>query len=195
MDELKHHSRVIDMLLTMHSVLRDRNSRHALLLDILLLISSVILATTVWLDPEVPRDLGFSQDSSKLVVGVSSTLVFAISLIHLRVDWKGTAERHQQAASSLARLKLQIRPLLRSDSDVDPSQIENQNRECALVLAILPPIPDRHFNRLKAVHKRKIELSKAVDKYPNLPLWLLRAKLVVAQMRTHIQTEKSDESS
>ena len=195
MDELKHHSRVIDMLLTMHSSLRDQYSRRALILDVLLLIFSAVLAATIWIDPDLPGLLGISKDSAGLVLGAASLIIFIISLVHLRLDWKGAAERHQLAAAALSRLKLQIRPLLRSESEIDPSQIEGQNRECAAVLASVPPIPEHQFNRLKAAHKGKIELSKAVDSYPNLPLWVIRAKLFLGQMRKPIHLSETEENS
>jgi len=43
LNELKHHYRVIDMMLTAHCKLRDSNSRKAKVIDLMLLGSSIIL--------------------------------------------------------------------------------------------------------------------------------------------------------
>ena len=64
MTELERNFRVIDMMLTMHSVLRDRNKRRALVVDIVLLALSVVICTAIFLDPRVINTLSVSQEAS-----------------------------------------------------------------------------------------------------------------------------------
>ena len=41
------------------------------------------------------------------------------------------------------------------------------------LMEMLPAIPDRWFNRLKARHCYKVEVSQRVSCYPKTPVWLL----------------------
>lgn len=177
MEELEHHYRVIDMMLTMHSTLRDRYQRRALLVDLVLLCSSVILCAAVFIDPNVLKSLNIDPQMSQIAIGICSVLVFLISVVELRVDWKEKAERHSQANDTLGRLKAECRELLKSEDQPDPQRVREQCHACAWALNNLPKIPEAEFHRLKALHKRKIELSKMIDAYPGSPLLMLRLLL------------------
>lgn len=174
MEELRHHYRVIDMMLTMHSALRDRYQRRALLVDLVLLCSSVILCAAVFIDPDVVKSLNIDPQMSRIAIGICSILVFLISVMELRVDWKEKAERHSQANEALGRLKAECRELLKSEDQPDSQRIKEQCHACAWVLNSLPKIPEAEFHRLKALHKRKIELSKMIGTYPGSSLFMLR---------------------
>lgn len=176
-EELKHHYRIIDMLLSMHSKIRDENQRLALLCNLFLLFSSVILGTFVFIDPDLLRFLRINPQVAQVIVGICSTVVFLISLIELRVDWKEKAERHSGACEVLAKLKADCRELLKVQSQPNPQDIAEQCRKCAQSLASLPKIPDKRFHSLKAYHQSKIELSMLIDAHPGAPVWLLRIVL------------------
>jgi uncharacterized membrane protein YqjE len=114
--ELEHHYRVIDMMLSMHSKLRDDNQKLALVVNLLLLTSSVLLSTLVFVDPAILKFLKIDPQVSQVSIGLCSTVVFLISLIELRVDWKEKMERHSQACEILSKLKADCRELLKSNS-------------------------------------------------------------------------------
>ncbi|NEO32135.1 MAG: DUF4231 domain-containing protein [Symploca sp. SIO3C6] len=177
-EELKHHHRIIDMMLSMHSKLRDDNQRLALIINVILLCSSVILSTLVFIDPTILKFLKIDPQVSKVAVGICSTVVFIISLIELRVDWKEKSERYGQACEILSRLKADCRELLKSNEPPDPQRVEDQCKVCAQTLSTLPKIPDEKFPRLKAYYKAKVELSKFIDLHPSVPVWILRIVLL-----------------
>lgn len=181
--ELERNFRVIDMMLTMHSVLRDRNKRRALVVDIVLLALSVVICAAIFLDPRVISTLSVSQEIVRIILGVCSIVIFFIALVTLRVDWKEKAEKHNQACQSLIRLKGECREILQSDDQVTPEQIREQCKTCAWILSILPKIPESKFNQLKSLHVKKVELSKIIDKYPRTPLFLIRLSLFFRGLR------------
>ena len=176
--ELQEQHRIIDMMLSWHSKLRDDNQRLALAVNLLLLCSSVILSSLVFIDPTILRFFKVAPQVSQITVGVCSTLVFLISLIELRVNWKEKAERHSQACEILGRLKAECRELLKSTSQPDPQRVADQCKMCVQTLSTLPKIPEEKFHSLKAYHQAKKELSKLIDLYPGVPVWLLRIVLL-----------------
>ncbi|MBD2074156.1 hypothetical protein H6F86_09680 [Phormidium sp. FACHB-592] len=175
--ELEHQHRIIDMMLSGHSKLRDDNHRLAVAVNLLLLCSSVVLSTLVFVDPAILSFLRIDSKVSQIVIGVCSTLVFLISLIELRVDWKEKAARHSQACEVLGKLKAECRELLKS-SQPDSQRIADQCKLSAQMLSTLPKIPEEKFHSLKAYHQAKKELSKLIDLYPGVPVWLLRIVLL-----------------
>ncbi len=168
------------MMLTAHSVLRDRYSGLATTLDVTLLGFSVLLCLTTFLDPAVLRGAHVSENTARITLGISSAAVFFLALVQLRVDWKARAVEHGRASERLARLKGDYRRLATATATATPahasataSVLEAADR----LLEELKPIPDKQFASLKARHNRKVEVSRILDRYPGAPVLLLRAML------------------
>jgi hypothetical protein len=171
--ELRRIYRVIDMMTTMHSILRGRYRFFSLSVDLLILFCSVILCATVFLDPEILKILNISPASTKVVRGITSILVFLLSLVQLRVNWKGKGELFDRSLETLCKLKSECGLLLET-TNTSEEEILRQCKNYNDTLAVLPKIQDRLFPKLKAKHKRKVELSKYIDKRPESPYWLTR---------------------
>ncbi len=177
LNELKHHYRVIDMMLTAHCKLRDSNNRKAMLIDLMLLGSSIVLCAMVFFDSGILIQFQIDPQVVRLIIGICSVVVFFISLIILRVDWKGQAQKHAEAAVLLARCKGECRRILKSDEKPNEENVSKTCRECLWTFQMLPAIPENKFIKLKVLHKRKIYISKMVDNNAGCPFWLLRAKI------------------
>src|SRR5438270_8585507 len=124
--ELARRRRVVDMMLTAHSILRDRYSVRSTALDVAILGLSVLLCLTTFLDPAVLRIAHVSEGAAHITLGFSSAAVFFLALVQLRVDWKARAVEHQRACEKLARLKADYRRLRAASetaSPTDPSEI------------------------------------------------------------------------
>jgi len=188
-DELKRNFKVIDMMLTMHSILRDRNKRYAFCLDIALLFLSVVIVATVWLDPEIVNSLHISMKVTKIVLGICSIVFFFLSLLELRADWRVRAERHNQACETLGKLKAECREILDS-GDPNPQCIRDQCQACSWALNSLVKIPDSKFNKLKTRHIKKIELGKLIETYPGIPAFLLSLILFFTSLKTFFRKRK-----
>jgi len=173
-ERLQKTYKTIDQMVTMHAILHDHNHRLALILDILLLCSATVLCATVFLDPSLLTRHNISSDTSNLLIGICSIVTFLISLISLRINWKQKGDRHAQARDTLSRLKLEGRGLLKSDSEDKQNKIGEYLKVCDITMGSLPVIPENQFHKLKAAHKRKVEFSKFIDKYPRVPYLFLK---------------------
>jgi hypothetical protein len=162
--------RVVDMMLTMHSVLRDRYERRARLLDVSMLSVSVILCALAFADERLARYLALPAGVARDVVPAAVVLVFAFSVVSLRVDWKQLGSVHARACEVLARLKAELRS--------EPADLDTLRRNVSAALVEVPPIPESAFVALKAVHFRKLEVSKALSVSPGCPLFFVRILVI-----------------
>jgi hypothetical protein len=163
--------RRIDMMITGHSVLRDRRRAWARLLTLSILGLSIVgLALAFVADREVTVS-GLSA-RFQVWVGSISAAIFFLALIDLQVDWKGTARSHAEAADRLAELKAKF-----AGAQVDDTSAESEvdlQQEYERTMAAIVPLPDRKFTRLKAKHLRKVEVSRILDTHPGTPVLVLQ---------------------
>lgn len=176
---MDHLYRIADQMLTMHSVLRDRNHRRALFIDLLILGISMLLVAAVFADEQILTLVGISEDFSKYVIGFSSLGVFFLSLVTLRIDWKQQSARHQDAHLKLAALKAKFQEWKGESVPDETERTRELMKEYGLVMKAIPPIPESKFNGLKAIHLRKVELSKALSHNPGASARLLSLRIVV----------------
>ncbi len=193
-NDLEHHFRIIDMMLTMHSTLRDRLRRRAFAAYLLLLGSSMILCIAQFTNPDLLTKLHIDPSTAQIAGGICSVCVLLISLAVVMLDWGKKAERHSQAVGELSRLKAQCREVLKTDvSTFSDERCQALSRECAWALQCTEKVPDRKFNKLKALHKRKIELSKLADAHPGCPFLLIQVKLLYLCIRGIFKPDGSSE--
>ena len=179
--ENKRLLRVIDSMLTSHSILQERYKLWACILDVVLVVASVLLLVTAFADPEMLKVLKISPSFAIIIERFSSVVVFIVSLIMLRVDWSGKAVSHGKARDSLIRLKGETNAVLLDDS-VSKEKLEKHSQLCSVTLGELCPIPERQFNKLKAKHLKKKELSKLISEYPGCPYYFLKIRLCVVRI-------------
>jgi hypothetical protein len=185
MIEIQRQKRVLSMMITAHSVLRDRYLRLSSTFEISLLAASVILNAFVFIDDVyISRMTNISSDDQKMVIGIFSIIVFAISIVLLQVQWKEKAESHGKSLDPLFRLLQESRLInnLADGPDKDLALTKFNERYVEVFNSIVP-IPDKKFNSLKLIHCRKIELSKLIDKYPKSRLFILKIRLFLSSFK------------
>jgi hypothetical protein len=176
--ELSRQFRLLNQMLSMHAVLRDRYSRRALFIDILFLACSVVFCATTFARDDLFIRIGFAPSDVRYLIGIASVVAFFSSLVALRADWKGMAACHKEAIQKLGRVLSEFRGCRQEDGswpldrmvDLHQSYWEAMNNSVA--------IPDRLFVGLKARHLRKVEISRMSDSAPGCPLFLLRLILL-----------------
>jgi hypothetical protein len=187
--------KVVDMMLTAHSVLAQRNAWRSEMLDLLLIALSILLCLTALLDPSVLQTLSLGPEPARIALAVLSSLVFFLSLVQWRVDWKSSASEHVSARTELIELKREAQQLMISPVSEEGDFADREwLRDAAATLGRLKPIPERQFAGLKARHYRKIELSKLVGDYPGVPIPILRVWLTLLDSRrlaAHFRAESS----
>jgi len=174
-DELQRKYKVINMMITMHSILHQRFKKKSLVGNIFFLLTAIILNVFIFFDFDYLSFTGFSIDKIKNIVAVTSFLIFLLSVVFMLVEWSKKSEQHLQAINQLSRLLNELRSLLKIENSALLSnkselfdELYNQVNET------IPKIPDKKFNYLKARHYNKVEISKFIDKHKGKPYFVIR---------------------
>src|SRR5574337_466057 len=184
MSELKRQKKVLNTMITMHSILRDRYKRLDLAVNILLLVSSCIITTLVFAGDETYLYFSCNPAKGKMAVGVFSILVFIISIVLLLVNWKVKSDNHGEAATQLSALLNECRRIEEMpDGTEKTSQMEAFGLRYTQVNGMIIRVPDAQFNRLKSRHYRKVELSKLIEQFPGSPIFILKVRMLRAAFK------------
>lgn len=183
MDIISRQKEVLNMMITMHSELRDRYIFKSKLTDIILFSSAAILNALVFVDYSFLENFGLDKDLIQLLIGILSITIFIISVLALIVSWKEKSEMHDKAANQLSKLLNDCRYILECNDEERMKLIPKFNEEYKQVNVSITKIPTKKFNYLKSIHYKKIELSKMISEYPNTPLLLLRIKRFINGVR------------
>lgn len=175
--ELERVQRVSDMLITMHSVLRDEYLRKSIAVDCALFASSIILVALVFMDPVLLDWLPLSATGSRVLLGAFALVTFFLSLVIFRVDWKSKAELHKRAAEAYSHIKLKCQELLMTFNTASDTEIQKLLVRYGDLGEICVAVPEASFLRLKKKHKMKVALSRYLDDNPGACIWLLRLRI------------------
>lgn len=173
--ETQRSYRVADLLITAHSILRDRYNTYATTLDLLILGASVCLGALAFADT-TPLEQALAPTLSVTnAIGIAAALTFFLSLIQLRVDWKQRSSMHAQAAKAFSEAKFALGEALAdaANSALNTSAL-NLYRSAGHHNV---SIPDRKFNNLKKKHLVKIRISKVLSEHPGTSIILIRTQI------------------
>jgi hypothetical protein len=191
-DEYRRRLGIVDMMLSAHSILRDRNERRSTGLTLLIMGFSIAATGVAFISGEPDASIGPFTARVQVWVGLLTCVIFFLSLLEMLVEWRRRAWTHDEAAQRLADLKATFRRARRDGqvvhSDVDLLDAYDQVMEALGALRVR--IPEAQFNRLKAKHLRKIEVSKRTSARPERPAWLHRLDL----FREGLGTPKDDDA-
>lgn len=164
--KVKNERRVIDQMITMHADLRDRAARRGRGLTVGILIASTISAVLAFSGTEEKIRLLMFEASSSVWLGVLGTAVFIASLIDLVLNHRGVADQHSNAVGRLSELKLEYGSFSQAPAEEKHQALKYLQQRYSEVMSTIAPIPEAEFNRLKAKHLRKVEISKILSKFP-----------------------------
>ncbi len=172
--ELTRQFRVLKQMLSMHAMLRDRYSRRALLIDIVLLACSVVFCATTFARDDVFSYLGLSPKNVHYILGLASIVAFFASLVALRADWKGKVACHRDAGQKLGNVLSICRECRQPDGSWPQDRMADLHRAYWDAMRNIIEVPDNLFVTLKTRHLRKVELSKMSDSNPGCPVFVFR---------------------
>jgi hypothetical protein len=175
-EELKRVQRVSDMLCTSHAVLRDRFSRRALALDILILTFSTWIVALAFVSSTMATRLTTFGCDSSILLGTLSVGTFFLTLVQFKTDWKSKADAHKRTLGLYAQVKREAGYLLASDQ-ADDAAYRRVLAGYDMASAVGVEIPESCFLLLKKRHKNKIALSKHLDEHPFAFLLLFRLRM------------------
>ena len=180
---------LIDQLLSMHSSLREKYERRVFLLNTSLIGISLFLSVFAFVGDDVLKSLSYHPPMARFVLGFSAVIVLLLSITEYRVDWRAIGSRHVEAVKCLAELKAKYRKAFNESADNDSKKNSRLTTEYDKTMAILPSIPERYFNQLKASHQFKRILSQRLSRNPKAPAWFLRVQLRLEGMRVALKKE------
>jgi hypothetical protein len=175
-NEFERIRRVSNMLCSGHADLRDRYSRYAFILDISILALSTWIVTLAFIDPKLAPSVTPFKFDPQLWTGVLGTITFFLSILQLRVDWKGRADSHNRSLEVYAEVKRLTNHLLGSEGDLDCKNCEDVLSRYHMATTVGASIPEREFLRQKKRHLTKVGISKFLDSHPSASVLLLRIK-------------------
>jgi hypothetical protein len=154
------------MLCTGHAGLRDRLTRWALILDVLILGFSTWLVALAFVAPHINFTLTPFCLDPQLWSGLLAVFVFFLSVLQAKVDWKGRAAAHERSLATYAEVKREAGYLLASGQDLDDHACRRLFARYDMASAVSVGIPERDFLGQKRSHKAKLELSRHLDQFP-----------------------------
>jgi hypothetical protein len=171
--ELRHQYRTMNMWLTIYEKLYSRYRMRTRLLELALLICSILLCLTTFVDSRILRFLLITPGKGQMILGFSSLAVLVIALLLWILDWKEKAASFGGAVDTLNKTYTECYQLLK----LEAAEIEDLRTKSLIYSAIihnLPKIAEQDFHKLKAFHKRQMELDKMIELYPGSSVWLLK---------------------
>ena len=168
------------MMITMHSILKDRYRRRSIILDSMVFSTSVLIAALAFGDRSIVDWLPFTTESVRPVIGIVAVCAFLGSLTSWLVDWKGKADAHDRAASAYTRVKFHLNP---GDATRGDQELEQDLLLYEEVARNAVSVPDSMFLRLKAEHLMKVRLSRILDRSPGASLFWLKILLRLRHTR------------
>jgi hypothetical protein len=177
----------------MHTMLRDRFTRLATAMDVVILTCSVIICAVTFARDDLFARFGLSASAMRDLVGAASAAVFILSVIALRVDWKSCSANHHEAVRKLTWLVAQYRSAKLGADAWLPARTEELQRLYWETMDNVVPIPSRRFAKLKARYLRGVEVSKMLDSHPGCPVWVLRTVLMYRSIRRERWRELTQE--
>lgn len=176
-EELKRIKRVSDMLASAHAQLKDRYARRAVLLDIAILTASTWIVGLVFVDPKIGVRLTPLGMDSQIWIGLLSITTFLLSILQLRVDWKGRSDAHKRSFDIYAQVKRECGYLLAGETPIDRGSCGRVLARYDLATEVGVSITESEFLRQKAHHLRKVEISKRLDQTPSMSIFLFRVRM------------------
>lgn len=174
-EELKRKHRVINMMISMHSVLHQRFKTKSLIGSIFFLLAAIILNVFTFFDYRYLNFLGVEEAHAKNILAIVSFSIFLLSVIFLLVEWSKKSEQHLQAINQLSRLLNELRAIQSiEESEIVKHKVELFDELYNQTFDTVPKIPDNKFNRLKARHYKKVAVSKFIDKHNGKSYLLIR---------------------
>jgi hypothetical protein len=175
--EIERISRVADMLVTAHSTLSDRYARWAFFLDAAILGLSVWLTSVVFVEPKIGVTLTPFHLEPQIWIGLLSIFTLFLSVVQLRVDWKGRSDAHRRSADMYSVVKSESRRSLQSGATLTGDQARELFTKYDLSANLGCEVPEAQFLKMKRMHLIKVAISKHLDTHPAASILMLRARL------------------
>jgi len=176
-EEIKRIRRVADMLMSAHAHQRDRFGRWAVILDLTILALSTWLTAVVFIEPRISLKLTPGHLDPEIWVGLLGIGTFFLSVVQLRVDWKGRSDAHRRALELYAEVKRECGYLLASQEPLSRDNCQRALARYDLASEVGTAVPEAVFLAEKKKHLQKVAISRFLDEHPSASITLLRIRM------------------
>jgi hypothetical protein len=159
--EFHRQRRLTDQMATMQSKLRDWNSLAAFCSTSFILVSSTVGVAFAFASNAAQLTIWGITAERTTWLGWLAVATVCLTTIDLLIDRRSAARGRADAVSLLSELKSEYRAALPSGGEV--AELERISAKYTALMSEIPPIPEHLFNRLKAKHLRKVEVSKILS--------------------------------
>lgn len=108
--------------------------------------------------------------------GLLAVVTFFLSVLQLKIDWKGRSDAHKRSVDIYAEVKREAGYLLASSKELDEPACQRVLDRYDMASAVGVPIPESEFLHQKQRHKIKVRLSKYLDRHSSASILLTRIK-------------------
>ncbi|MEQ8229693.1 MAG: hypothetical protein RIA64_16530 [Rhodospirillales bacterium] len=177
-DDIKKIKNVSDMQCSAHANLRDRYHRRSTILDLTIFALSTWLVGLVFVEPHINFSLTPFGLPPNIWLGVLAIFTFFLSIVQMKVNWKGKADAHAQSLNLHSNVKRECVFLL-AEPSLDPNDVQIQKMLVRHEIAsnLTSPIPENEFLKQKKKHLIKQEISRYLSENPSALIWLARLKI------------------
>jgi|SRR5215469_14303247 len=166
--EINRQRRLVNQTASMQSTLRDWDRAFGTALVCVVLVTALIgVAFAFAGNGQTVTILGIHAARATWL-GWLAVFTFTVTLLELVLDPRGASRRRAQAVQDLGALKGEYRAAAPGgQAQQTPAQL---SKHYEAVMGSIPEVPDLLFNRLKAAHLRKVEISKILSEKPGISL-------------------------
>lgn len=173
--EFDRERRVVDQMLTMQAHLRDAYRLAETALTCTILVASTISISFAFAAPGGQLTIVGIRADRTTWLGWLAVATFAVTLVDLVLDLRGSARQRRDAVVHLGNLKSAYYAPI--DSADELAAFERLSERYRATMGSIPEIPERRFNQLKASHLRKVELSRLLSQNPGISVRQAKRKL------------------
>lgn len=174
--EIESIRRRADQSCSIHARLRDRYAGFAGLLDYGMIVATTYLFSLSLIEPALGVTLSFGVDRQILITFLT-ILLFFLSIIQFKSDWRAKEQSHKRSASEYARVKANCRMVLSGVGEISEAEYQRICDGYNMVSDIGTHIPDSEFASGKAHHQKKVFISKYLDAHPGAWIFMIKIKL------------------
>lgn len=176
-EELERVKRTSDMLASGHASLKEKYGRRAVMLDIAILTLSLWLTAIAFADPHLGVRLTPFGLDPQLWVGILGVFTFLLSIVQLRVNWKGQSDAYRRTCDLYAEVKRECSRMLASGAEIGGEDGRLVLARYGIATDVGTAMPEGEFLRQKRRHVQKVAISRHLDTHPGASITLLKVRM------------------
>src|SRR5262249_31431224 len=137
---------------------------------------STWITALVFVEPLINASLTPFDFKPQIWIGLISIVAFFLTLLQIKLDWRGCADSYQRSLAMYGEIKQECRRLLSSGHNITMAECQHILTQYDTASKVCPPIPEKEFLKQKQRHRIKIAISRELDNRPGASILLMKIK-------------------